>query len=222
MCYDRWQRFTCIALRITCPQGNNISNSARSVWDKDPSSTRRPRSGPTCGNSSPSGGISINIITVVTYTTSRPATTSPRIRLAVPAPTPTTPTRPHRRLPVHTSGLPAAPRLIRIATSAVPNTAVSSDLLAYSLLSACASPRKLTRYVPYNTEKLHHRLRSYTGYLIKSGSIYILFHERNPGCLLGRLDQALPINFEIRDKNALLRVTLLEEIYFVRFATTYT
>lgn len=138
----RRQRLTRIALRITCPQGNSISNSARSVWDKDPSSTRRARSGPTCGNSSPSGGISITIITVVTYTTSRPATTSPRIRLAVPAPTPTTPTRPHRRLPVHTSGLPAAPRLIRIATSAVPSTAVSSGLLAYSLLSALASLRK--------------------------------------------------------------------------------
>lgn len=112
---------------MTSFQGNNINNSARSDWDKGPSSTRRPRLGPTCGNSNPSGGISITIITVVTYTTNRPATTSPRIRLAVPVPTPTTPTRPHRRLPVHTSGLPAAPRLIRIATSAVLNMAVSSD-----------------------------------------------------------------------------------------------
>jgi len=116
-------------------QGSNINSSAPSAWDRDPSSTRRLPSDPTCGSSNPSGGISLSIITAaaVTYTISRPATTSPRIRLAVPAATPTTPTRPHRRLPVHTSGLPAAPPLIRIATSAVPNMAVSFDPPCMSL-----------------------------------------------------------------------------------------
>lgn len=125
-----------VALCIIYFQDSNISNFALSVWDRGLSSMRRARSGPTCENSSLSEGISITIITTaVTYTTSRPATTSPRIRLAVPAPTPTTPTRPHRRLPVHTSGLPAALPPIRIATSVVPNTAVSSDLVvAYLFL----------------------------------------------------------------------------------------
>lgn len=88
----------------------------------------RARSPPTYENWSRTGGISITIITAVTYTDSRLAATSPRIRLAVPVPTPTTPTQPHRPLPVHTSELPEEVPLvllIRIATSIVLNTVVS-------------------------------------------------------------------------------------------------
>lgn len=124
---ERYRRIN-RSIRSSLFQDNNINNFELLVWVRDHSWMPQARSPPTYENWSRTGGISITIITAVTYTDSRLAATSPRIRLAVPVPTPTTPTQPHRPLPVHTSELPEEVPLvllIRIATSIVLNTVVS-------------------------------------------------------------------------------------------------
>lgn len=95
-------------------------------WHEGPFPTHQARSLPTYGNQSRTGGISITS-----------ATTSPRIRLVVPVPTPTTPIRPHRLLPVHTSGLIVAPRLIKIATSTVLSMVVSLTPFTIAFVPLC-------------------------------------------------------------------------------------
>lgn len=105
-------------------------------WRGGPSPTCPALSPPICGSQIRTGGVSITS-----------GTTSPRIRLVVHAPTPTTPTRPHRPLPVHTSGLLAAPRLIRIATSTAPNTVVS--LAPSAIASASVSVHSATRLLEF-------------------------------------------------------------------------
>lgn len=93
-----------------------------------PFPTHQARSLPTYENQNRTGGISITS-----------ATTSPRIRLVVPVPTPTTPIRPHRLLPVHISELIVAPRLIKIATNTVLSTVVSLTPSALAFVLLCQS-----------------------------------------------------------------------------------